>query len=96
MENQNINQEQTQEQKQPQGWRDVNIIPDMPLNAIIQFLNILNQRLCGVEDSVLIETPDGGRVSITQAYEIQAQLEEQARKEILKNQQTQNNEQQGE
>ena len=47
MENQNINQEQTQEQpKQAQGWRDVTITPDMPLTAIVQFLNILNQRLC--------------------------------------------------
>ena len=32
-----------QEQKQPQGWRDVVITPDMPLAALVQFFNILNQ-----------------------------------------------------
>ena len=42
------NQNQTQI---PQGWKDVNIVPDMPLTAMVQFLNILNQRLCAVEDN---------------------------------------------
>jgi hypothetical protein len=73
MENQNINQ--TQEQKQPQGWRDVVITPDMPLSAIVQFLNVLNQRLCGIEDTVVVALPTGEEVSITKAYELQAEAE---------------------
>ena len=86
MENQNINQEQIQEQNQPQGWRDVVITPDMPLSAIVQFLNVLNQRLCGIEDTVVVALPTGEEVSITKAYELQAEMERQE----------QNNEQQGE
>lgn len=73
MENQNVNQ--TQEQKQPQGWRDVVITPDMPLSAIVQFFNVLNQRLCGVEDTVVVALPTGEEVSITKAYELQAEAE---------------------
>ena len=88
MENQNINQ--TQEQNQPQGWRDVVITPDMPLTAIVQFLNILNQRLCTAEDTVIVALPTGEEVSITKAYELQAEAERQQAE------QTQNNEQQGE
>ena len=66
MENQNVNQ--TQEQKQPQGWRDVVITPDMPLAAIVQFFNILNQRLC----------TNGEKLSISEVYRIQAEQEQQA------------------
>ena len=76
MENQNVNQ--TQEQKQPQGWKDVVITPDMPLAAIVQFLNVLNQRLCTIEDNLMVEMPTGEKISITQAYALQAEAEQQA------------------
>lgn len=76
MENQNVNQ--TQEQKQPQGWRDVVITPDMPLTAIVQFLNILNQRLCTIEDNLKVEMPTGEQLSISEVYRIQAEQEQQA------------------
>ena len=79
MENQNVNQEQTQQQ--PQGWRDVVITPDMPLTAIVQFLNILNQRLSTLEDTVVVQLPTGEEVSITKAYEIQAEAEKQQREQ---------------
>ena len=78
MENQNINQ---QEQKQPQGWRDVNITPDMPLTALVQFFNVLNQRLCALEDSTFIEMPTGGKVSISDLYRLQAENEQKAQAE---------------
>ena len=71
MENQNTNQNQ-----QPQGWRGVNITPDMPLGAIVHFLNILNQRLCNIEDLVLVDGPDGQRISITEAYRLQSEAEQ--------------------
>lgn len=73
MENQNVNQ--TQEQKQPQGWKDVVITPDMPLAAIVQFLNILNQRLCNIEDNLVVTQEDGTQMSLTQIYAAQAQAE---------------------
>ena len=74
MENQNINQEQM-EQNQPQGWKDVAITPDMPLAAIVQFLNVLNQRLCTIEDNLMVEMPTGEKISITKAYQLQAEEE---------------------
>ena len=75
MENQNVNQNQ-----QPQGWRGVTITPDMPLGAIVQFFNILNQRLCNLEDNVTVNLQNE-MVSLTKAYEIQAELEKQAQQE---------------
>ena len=84
MENQNVNQ--TQEQKQPQGWKDVVITPDMPLAAIVQFLNVLNQRLCTIEDNLMVEMPTGEKISITQAYALQAEQEQKAQEEQIQQQ----------
>ena len=82
MENQNVNQ--TQEQKQPQGWKDVVITPDMPLAAIVQFLNVLNQRLCTIEDNTFVEMANGEKLSITQIYALQAEQEQKAQEEQTK------------
>ena len=82
MENQNVNQ--TQEQKQPQGWRDVVITQEMPLAAIVQFFNVLNQRLCTIEDSTFVVMANGEKLSITQIYALQAQQEEKAKQEQSK------------
>ena len=77
MENQNLNQEQM-EQKEAQGWRDVTITPDMPLAALVQFFNILNQRLCTVEDNTMVEVTDGEKLSISEIYRLQTEAEKQA------------------
>lgn len=69
MENQN------QTPQVPQGWKDVNIVPDMPLTAMVQFLNILNQRLCAVEDNTFIKDDQGNMLSLTKLYAIQAEEE---------------------
>lgn len=66
MENQN------QTPQVPQGWKDVNIVPDMPLTAMVQFLNILNQRLCAVEDNTFIKDDEGNMLSLTKLYAMQA------------------------
>ena len=66
MENQN------QTQQMPQGWKDINIVPDMPLTAMVQFLNVLNQRLCAVEDNTFIKDDQGNMLSLTKLYAIQA------------------------
>ena len=78
MENQekNVNQPQEQTEKKVQGWKDVVITPDMPLTAIVQFLNVLNQRLCTIEDNLTIEMQNGEKLSITEIYRIQAEEEE--------------------
>ena len=77
MENQekDVNQPQEQAEKKVQGWKDVVITPDMPLTAIVQFLNVLNQRLCTIEDNLTIEMQNGEKLSITEIYRIQAEQE---------------------
>ena len=77
MENQekNVNQPEEQKEKKVQGWKDVVITPDMPLTAIIQFLNVLNQRLCTIEDNLTVEMQNGEKLSITEIYRIQAEQE---------------------
>ena len=72
MENQN------QTPQIPQGWKDVTIVPDMPLTAMVQFLNILNQRLCTVEDNTFIKDDQGNMISLTKLYAIQAEEEMRA------------------
>lgn len=84
MENQNINQEQ----RQPQGWRDVVITPDMPLAAIVQFFNVLNQRLCTIEDNLKVEMTTGEQLSISEVYRIQAEQEQKAQEEQAQEEQT--------
>lgn len=88
MENQekNVNQSQEQAEKKVQGWKDVVITPDMPLTAIVQFLNVLNQRLCTIEDNLSVEMQNGEKLSITEIYRIQAeQAEQEKNKESKEN-----------
>lgn len=65
------------EEKKVNTWGDVTISPDMPLSALINFLNILNQRLFAIEDNYKV-TVDGETISLTELYKRQA--EEQERK----------------
>ena len=60
------------EHKEAEGWRDVEIHPNMPLAAIVQFFNVLNQRLCNLEDIIKITLPTGEEVSLTEAFAIRA------------------------
>ena len=70
-ENKNI----TEQKQQIQGWKDVQLTSSMPVDALVQFLNILNQRLVAIEDRVMIDGPDGQPISLTKAYEIQTKAE---------------------
>ena len=67
--------EKNKEQKQVKGWIDVVITPDMPLSVIVNFLNVINERLCAIED--IIQVPFNNKmITLTQFYKVQA--EEQA------------------
>lgn len=69
--NQNLTQEQLQ--NLPQGWSDVQLSADMPLVALVQFLNVLNQRLCELENTVVAATDaNGNQLTYTQLYREQA------------------------
>jgi len=62
-------------------WRDVRITSQMPLDAIVDFANVLNQRLCAVEDLIKIKKEDGSEITLTDFYkeDIKRQMEENAR-----------------
>ena len=98
MENQekNVNQSQEQTEKKVQGWKDVVITPDMPLTAIVQFLNVLNQRLCTIEDNLSVEMQNGEKLSITEIYRIQAEQAEQEKNKEDKEKNKENKEEKGE
>lgn len=98
MENQekNVNQPQEQTEKKVQGWKDVIITPDMPLTAIVQFLNVLNQRLCTIEDNLTVEMQNGEKLSITEIYRIQAEQAEQEKNKEDKEKNKENKEEKGE
>ena len=58
----------------PQGWRDVQLTDQMPLVVLVNFLNVLNQRLCAIED--VTQVPYNNQmVSLTEFYAIQAEEE---------------------
>lgn len=73
MENNNTNVNQIP------GWRNAQITGDLPLNAIVHFLNILNERLCVVEDNMILTVDENGSTaSLTQIYAEQAKEEMEA------------------
>lgn len=74
------------ENKIPQGWKDVQIVPDMPLSALVGFLNILNQRLCTLEDIVTVQGQDGKPISLTDLYALQAEAAMKAQAEAQEEQ----------
>lgn len=75
------NENKTPQTQEPKGWRDVVITPEMPLGAIVQFFNILNQRLCTIEDNLVVETNNGDKLTLSELYRIQAEVERQAQSE---------------
>jgi hypothetical protein len=82
--NQNLTQEQLQ--NLPKGWADVQLTADMPLSALVQFLNVLNQRLASVEDKVVAIEQDGETLTFTQLYQKQAEREQELLQQQLNEQ----------
>lgn len=74
-------QNQNQNVKTPQSWAEVVISSGLSLEAIVEFLNVLNQRLCTIEDNLSVEMQNGEKLSITEIYRIQAEQAEQAKGE---------------
>lgn len=65
-----MEQNQNQTPKIP-GWADIMITDEIPVKNVLEFFNVLNQRLATVEDNVFIKEPDGSMVSLTKHYQIQ-------------------------
>ena len=62
------------DEKKSQGWTDVIITPDMPLSVLVNFMNVLNQRLVTIEDQTVIDF-EGSKKTLTEIYRIQAERE---------------------
>ena len=60
---------------QPQGWKDVQITPDMALSMIVGFMNVLNQRLATIENIIAVPDIDGKSRSLTEIYSKQVEAE---------------------
>ena len=67
-------EQQNQTPKIP-GWADIMITDEIPLKNILEFFNVLNQRLATVEDNVFIKEPGGSMVSLTRHYQIQSEAQ---------------------
>lgn len=63
-----------QNKQKSQGWKDVQLTSDMNVSMLINFLNVLNQRLANLEDIIEVTAEDGSKMSITDYY-IQTQLQ---------------------
>ena len=81
-----------QEQKQAQGWKDVQIVPELPLVTIMNFLNVLNQRLVTLENVVVVPDGNGKMINVTDYYAMQAEEELKARAEAAAKEQEQTKE----
>ena len=62
-----------QNKQTSQGWKDVQLIPDMSVSMLINFLNVLNQRLSNLEDIIEITAEDGRKMTLTEYYNLQVQ-----------------------
>ena len=74
------------EERQIQGWKDVQITLNMPLDAIVHFANILNQRLVAIEDVLKVDGKTLTQIYAEQAEQERAEMarrmaEQQAKKE---------------
>ena len=65
--------EAMQEQKFD-GWRSAQIDENLPIGGLVQFLNVLNQRLILIEDALTIQDGDN-RITLSE-YWIKIQKEE--------------------
>ena len=68
--------EQNQNVQTPQSWAEVVINSNLSVSAVIDFLNVLNQRLCTLENIVSVPDENGEHHSITELYKAQTQMQE--------------------
>lgn len=62
-----------QNKQKSQGWKDVQLTSDMSVSMLINFLNVLNQRLANLEDIIEITAEDGRKMTLTEYYNLQVQ-----------------------
>ena len=74
-----------QQNSQFNGWRDAKIDVTTPVAAVVDFLNIMNQRLILIEDQLTIKVNDGQNITLTQYWiDIQKQEHQKLMEEYKK------------
>lgn len=71
-------EENKQQTPQFNGWKDAKIDTNMPIQGIVELLNIINQRLILIEDQLTIKVGEGQNITLTQ-YWIEVQKQEYQR-----------------
>jgi len=71
-------EENKQQTPQFNGWKDAKIDANMPIQGIVELLNIINQRLILIEDQLTIKVGEGQNITLTQ-YWIKVQKQEYQR-----------------
>lgn len=51
-------------------WADVQFDTDISLGAVVQLLNVFNQRLATLENVVAVKLEDGREMSVTEYYDL--------------------------
>lgn len=70
--NENVNTNEVKNE-QPQGWASVLIDEQTPIGAIFDFINILNQRICRIENIVQVDVDGKGNyLTLTRIDELNA------------------------
>lgn len=77
-----------QNEQKVEGWKDVIISPDLPMTALFQILNILNQRVAQIEDIVKINY-EGQTISLTEMIALEAEKEMKRQQELNQKQEQQ-------
>ena len=66
------------ENTKTKGWANVVINDGMTLEMLVNFLNVLNRRLCFLEDNIRIRLDDNQEsMSITDFYLLDEEVEEE-------------------
>ena len=71
----------TTEDESEKTWKDVNLTPEFPLTSLVQFLNILNQRMSTIEDIIIIKDENGKEMSLSEKYKEDAKANKDTRTE---------------
>lgn len=66
------------QEEQITGWGDVRLNSSLPLDALVDFLNVLNQRLCAIENITMVDV-NGEQITLTEFYK----REEEARAKVI-------------
>lgn len=87
-------EENKQQTPQFNGWKDAKIDNNMPIQGIVEFLNIINQRLILIEDQLTIKVGEGQNITLSQYWtEIQKQEYQRMMEEYQKQMEAQAKEQ---